>query len=307
MDFCVVMTDNRWYRYLSILRPDEVNFWRPSGGVFRTRPAGTPFLFKLHKPDNFIAGGGFFLWSGKLPLSLAWDAFGQKNGAPNVQQLRELIRGRGAAAGLDPDIGCTILNEPFFLPREHWIDASPYWRHGIQTIKTYPTADALGRQLREEVERRLPLASRGPQLPALPLGREGALPGSEYLMRSRLGLGGFRVLVTDAYNRSCAVTADRTLPVLEATHIMPLEDGGPNRLENALLLRADLRILFDDGYLTVTPEYKVRVSRRLKERFDNGVNYYKLKGRELAVLPDSELERPGREFLAWHNVAKYQG
>jgi len=53
------ITDGDWYRHLAGLRPDEVNFWRPSGRpAFKSLQPGTPFLFKLHSPDNYIAGGG---------------------------------------------------------------------------------------------------------------------------------------------------------------------------------------------------------------------------------------------------------
>ena len=38
---------------------------------------------------------------------------------------------------------------------------------------------------------------------------------------ARLGHGAFRLLVTDAYQRRCAVTGERTLPVLDAAHIRP--------------------------------------------------------------------------------------
>jgi len=36
------------------------------------------FLFKLHSPLNYIAGGGLFVRYATLPVSLAWDAFREK-------------------------------------------------------------------------------------------------------------------------------------------------------------------------------------------------------------------------------------
>ncbi|RPI44481.1 MAG: hypothetical protein EHM59_12710 [Betaproteobacteria bacterium] len=56
---------------------------------------------------------------------------------------------------------------------------------------------------------------------------DGQRFGAEYLMRGRLGQGAFRVLVTDAYQRRCAVTGEKTLPVLEAAHIRPYAEDGP--------------------------------------------------------------------------------
>jgi len=74
----------------------------------------------------------------------------------------------------------------------------------------------------------------------------------------------FRVIVTDAYDRRCAMTGERTLPVLEAAHIKPYGSGDPHALENGLLLRSDLHILFDQDYITVDAkprDHKIRVGR----------------------------------------------
>ena len=89
----VAVTDNDWYRFLR-QRPelDEVNFWQPGGKqLFKRLDSGQPFLFKLHSPDNFIVGGGFFAHSSLLPSSLAWDAFGEKNGARSLDEMRRRI------------------------------------------------------------------------------------------------------------------------------------------------------------------------------------------------------------------------
>ena len=125
--------------------------------------------------------------------------------------------------------------------------------------------------------------------------------GAEYLARARLGQGTFRVLVTEAYERRCAITGERTLPVLEAAHIKPYAESGPHLVSNGLLLRSDLHILFDEGYVTVTEDYRVQVSRRIKEQYENGHEYYQYRDKPLRVLPGAEGERPARDFLRWHN------
>jgi hypothetical protein len=53
--------------------------------------------------------------------------------------------------------------------------------------------------------------------------------GAPVLVPPRLGQGAFRVAVTDAYGRSCAVTREHSLPVLEAAHIQPYALGGTAR------------------------------------------------------------------------------
>jgi len=62
MRYFIGVTDDSWYEFLAQRRPPEVNFWRPGAAeTFRAIEPGAPFLFKLHSPQNYIAGGGFFL------------------------------------------------------------------------------------------------------------------------------------------------------------------------------------------------------------------------------------------------------
>src|ERR1700734_2628456 len=125
--------------------------------------------------------------------------------------------------------------------------------------------------------------------------------GQPVIVRPRLGQGTFRVIVTDAYERRCAITGERTLPVLEAAHIKPYSSGGPHEPENGLLLRSDLHTLFDQGYITVDAvQLKVVVSSRIREEFENGRDYYHLHGRAIR-LPHESDNLPSREYLTFHN------
>src|SRR6266480_511289 len=125
--------------------------------------------------------------------------------------------------------------------------------------------------------------------------------GEPMVVRPRLGQGTFRVIVTDAYERRCAITGERTLPVLEAAHIKPYSSGGPHEPGNGLLLRSDLHTLFDQGYVNVdADQLKVVVSSRIREEFENGRDYYHLHGRAIR-LPRETDSLPSREYLAFHN------
>jgi len=88
--FFVGITDRDWFDFLSHLDGlDEVNFWQPSGQQqFRALQIGEPFLFKLHSPDDYIVGGGFFSHFTILPASIVWQAFGEKNGARTEEEMR---------------------------------------------------------------------------------------------------------------------------------------------------------------------------------------------------------------------------
>lgn len=120
------------------------------------------------------------------------------------------------------------------------------------------------------------------------------------LIAPRLGQGTFRVAVMQAYSSACALTGEHSLPALEASHIKPYAQAGPHAVPNGILLRADLHRLFDQGYLTVTPEYHVEVSNRLRVDYHNGHSYYPLHGRQIQ-LPPATGDVPAREYLRWHN------
>lgn len=301
MKLYVGVTDNDWYRFLSQLpNVDEVNFWQPGGSTqFRALQPGEFPLFKLHNPENFIAGGGFFTHASLLPVSLAWEAFGEKNGAATFEAMRSKILGyRGPKT--DPrenfEIGCILLQQPFFLPRSAWIPVPKDFHPNIVQGKTYDVDSRTGKELWDAV--RLRVQSQ----PALQLqvGEGDVMWSDPVLGRRRLGQGSFRILVTDTYQRRCAITHEKALPGLEAAHIRPVKQDGKHRVDNGLLLRSDIHKLFDAGYVTVTPDYKFRASRKLKDDFDNGEDYLRLSGSGIWLPRDSDC-RPSREFLEWHS------
>ncbi len=111
--------------------------------------------------------------------------------------------------------------------------------------------------------------------------------------------------VMDAYSRACAVTYEHALPALAASHIQPYAQNGPRDVRNGILLRADLHRLFDQGYVTVTPEHRVEVSPRLKLDYDNGHSYYPLRGSHVS-LPTAPEDAPGPDYLRWHNEQVYR-
>lgn len=123
-----------------------------------------------------------------------------------------------------------------------------------------------------------------------------ALPS---LQPRRLGQGAFRKLVLDAYGRRCAVSGEHSVPVLQASHIKPFADVEQHEITNCLALRSDIHILFDKGYVAVTPDYRFLVSPLLREDFDNGQVYYEYAERQI-LLPGDEAQLPNRENLDWH-------
>ena len=304
INLVIAVTDGDWFETLR-RQPNlnEVNFWAPSAINFRALQRGELFLFKLHAPRNVIVGGGIFTYANALPCSLAWEAFGEANGAHSARDMRSRIaryRKADPADRSDFEIGCRILTQPFFLEEADWIPVPPSWSPNIVSFKTYNTADAEGLALWEAVSDRL----GHPNLTNV--ADERSRFGKPQLIAPRLGQGAFRVMVTDNYRRRCAVTQERTLPALEAAHIRPYSDGGDHEARNGLLLRRDIHSLFDAGYVTVTPDLHFEVSRRIKEEFDNGKHYYALHGQPIA--PPLQIDQAAdAEALRWHNEHCYRG
>ena len=64
--------------------------------------------------------------------------------------------------------------------------------------------------------------------------------------------------------------------------------------------------LFDDGYITVTTDYRVEVSSRIREEFSNGKEYYQYHGKPLSVLPLLERDKPSSLYLDYHNTTIFR-
>jgi len=155
MKLFVGVTNNEWFRFLAERNPDEVNFWRPrSQADVKALTQGDVFLFKLHSPLDFIAGGGIFVSHRFLPLPLVWQAFGENNGVPDFETFERRILEHRSREELSRQLGCTILVEPFFWPRELWIPMPSDWSKNIVTGKGYDISAGIGAMLWADVQSR---------------------------------------------------------------------------------------------------------------------------------------------------------
>jgi putative restriction endonuclease len=220
MRLYVAVTDKDWYAlHASKPEVEEVNFWRPSpDATFKALQPGELLMFKLHSPDNFIAGGGFFTRFLQLPVSLVWDTFGEANGVRSQSEMRERIayyRRSPIAANENPTIGCIMLAEPFFWNRADWIPSPADFKLNTVSGKGYDSETGMGKDRWGTVSERL-MQSRAAVLEpgtATVAAIETHGFGKPQIILPRLGQGLFRILVTDAYSRKCAITGERTLPV----------------------------------------------------------------------------------------------
>jgi putative restriction endonuclease len=321
----VANTDFDWFTDLRAIEPpiDEVNFWKPGSGTnFGALVPGEPLFFKLKAPHNAIAGFGYFAHFSRLPVSMVWQMYGEANGARSYGEMRDrLVRIRARFdRNTDPRqdfwIGCILVNQPVFFEERDWVRVPADFKGPTVQGKTYDLTSGEGARIWLEC-----LARAAPRAGSLALSpvtsfhsrvdriADAPLPsgyGAPVPVRPRLGQRSFRVAVLDSYGRRCAITNEKTLPVLEAAHIRDYRDRPVHSINNGILLRADIHKLFDSGYVTVTPEYGFEVSRRIKEEFENGRDYYALHGSRIR-LPQDAGHRPAVESLIWHNEERYLG
>ena len=298
----VGVTDWDWYRFLLARGATEVNFWQPSGGRrFGAIPPGAPFLFKSHySHGNQILGAGFLSGWASLPISGAWEFFGEANGCASEEDMRRRIqryRGKDAVQGSD-EVGCIMLRDVRFFEPEDAMAAPPGWASNIVQGRSYESESSEGSYL-EDVLIALLASQTGDDQP---LRVAGDVFGDPRLAPVRVGQRAFKALVQEAYGRRCAVTGDKIVPVLQAAHIRPVTASGENRVDNGMLLRSDVHTLFDRGYLAVHPARKsLLVSPKLRGEWGNGEEFYRRAASGDAIsLPPRRADQPNQDFLAWH-------
>ncbi|WP_160050535.1 HNH endonuclease [Nocardiopsis sp. FR4] len=317
----VGVTDQVWAEFLA-QRPhlSEINFWRPSSDKdFSRIGLGDLFLFKTRYPHNRIVGGAVFSGFAHVRLSEAWAAFSEGNGRSSLGELRDALNvyrrkddKPPIRAGEDPLIGCIMLRDPVFFPEGTTFAPPPDFSKnliqgkGYDDIETSDLADYFApiadRVLTEGAD-----AALGEEPGDTSTWRhEGPTRGGYRPVRQRLGQEAFKLALLNAYQGRCAVTGVDVPPALEAAHIHPISEGGLHRLDNGLLLRADVHRLFDQGYLAVSPELTVQVSPRLYGHPSPAAGEYTaLEGRSI-TLPPRKADHPSRDALAWHRERVFQ-
>lgn len=132
----------------------------------------------------------------------------------------------------------------------------------------------------------------------IPLGME-----REAIIKQRINQSFFRQTILSSYNLKCCITGLSISDFLVASHIVPWAKDEKNRLNphNGLCLNSIHDKAFDRGFFTITPDYKIKVSKQLTElKKENAVADLFLKYENQAIiLPDKFL--PSKEFLDYHN------
>lgn len=112
----------------------------------------------------------------------------------------------------------------------------------------------------------------------------------------------FRKEVREAYDNKCAVCAKRRFspdgdPEVEAGHIKPVQDGGPDRIQNGAAFCKLHHWAFDSGWISFTDDYEVTVLDAPETfGFEDFAEY---DGQSL-YLPEHAAKYPDQNYLQHH-------
>lgn len=128
------------------------------------------------------------------------------------------------------------------------------------------------------------------------------------LTEARVKQSFFRKAVLTGYQNRCCISGVQEQKLLIASHIIPWSEDKRNRLNprNGLCLSALHDRAFDQGLITITPDFRIQVSKRIKSQGDNPMlnpAILETQGK-LIVLPEKFL--PSEEFLSWHNEHRFE-
>lgn len=117
----------------------------------------------------------------------------------------------------------------------------------------------------------------------------------------------FRRHVRGAYANRCAVTGLRLIngggrPEVQAAHIRPVEENGPDTVRNGVALTGTAHWLFDRGLIAFGDDYNILISPHgVPDDLDKLI----LPARKLLV-PENQDWRPHSTYLRWHRENRFK-
>jgi putative restriction endonuclease len=178
----------------------------------------------------------------------------------------------------------------------------------VQSIRTMSDGDfnrIVGLGLVEEDEV-LPRVDDAEAVPALVQEQqvpwEGPIDRATMLVNRTVRNRQFRKRVLDVYDRSCALTGMKLIngggrAEAQAAHIMSVEVGGPDVVNNGIALSGTVHWMFDRGLISLSDGGDILLSRKINDV--EGVEKLIYSDRK-ARLPTSPGHRPHVRYLAWH-------
>ena len=129
----------------------------------------------------------------------------------------------------------------------------------------------------------------------------------DILMSRKYRDASFARQVKLAYGYRCAISGlalrnGGGRPEVEAAHIRPVSDGGPDHVRNGIALSGTLHWMFDRGLISVAEDYSILVSDNKVPR-DTAARLISPEGR--LFLPSDPRLRPHPDYLKYHREAVY--
>jgi putative restriction endonuclease len=118
----------------------------------------------------------------------------------------------------------------------------------------------------------------------------------------RVNQARFRKAILASYNATCCISGLQHEKLVIASHIVPWSEDKQNRLnpQNGLCLSALHDRAYDQGLITVMPDYTVRVSQALKKNADHPFTNAALLDFDKLPIHMPERFRPDPRFLKSH-------
>jgi putative restriction endonuclease len=111
----------------------------------------------------------------------------------------------------------------------------------------------------------------------------------------------FKYAVRAAYDNRCALTGLRLIngggrPEVEAAHIKPVADDGPDTIRNGLALSGTVHWMFDRGLVSIGDDYKILVAKNRVP--DDAIRLLNQNG--MVNLPKDQTLYPNPHYLKFH-------
>lgn len=222
------------------------------------------------------------------------------NSNPEIIKIAEII-GRsinsvkmkiGNFGSLDPELakrGIVGLSGTSALDEEIWNEFNNN-REKLAFESTTLIAKFLNKTIEEVIEL---------QEEEIPEGKEKIR-----LIKTRVNQYFFRDSILGIYDSKCCITGLSIPKLLVASHIIPWSDDIKNRLnpENGLCLNSIHDRAFDEGFITITTDYKVKLSKGILDFEKEDIVKKFFKDFEGLKITMPERYFPSKKFLEYHNT-----
>jgi putative restriction endonuclease len=197
----------------------------------------------------------------------------------------------GNFGSLDPELakrGIVGLSGASNLDREIWNEFSTD-REKLAYESTVMIAKFSKKKIEEVVE----IMDEG-----IPEGKE-----KSRIIKTRVNQSFFRDSILGIYDSKCCITGLGIPKLLIASHIVPWSVDTKNRLnpENGLCLNSIHDKAFDEGLITITTQYTIKLSKALYEfeKEEPVIKFFKDYENSKITMPERYF--PNKEFLEYHH------